>query len=136
MCFQSTYMSLPFAIYVFFSSAIMVISIILCAFFFCNKIRFSCYFSLWIHHAHYISQSKHGLDHTFLDVVDFTISRHEVINLFFLKLLLNLCMLFFNFQANNMDLVDKWYYHVVLVFNCIHHAIENYRRFLLLFMRC
>jgi hypothetical protein len=52
-----------------------------------------------LHHAHYINQSKYGLDHTFLSVVDFNISglevvnllnvsRLEIVNLLFLKLFL------------------------------------------------
>jgi hypothetical protein len=52
-----------------------------------------------LHHAHYLSQSKYGLDHTFLNVVDFNIfglevvdllnvSRLEIVNLLFLKLFL------------------------------------------------
>lgn len=40
-----------------------------------------------------------------------------------------LCMSFFNFQVSNMDLVDRWYHHVVLAFSCIHHAIESYKQF-------
>jgi hypothetical protein len=52
-----------------------------------------------LHHAHYLSQSKYALDHTFLNVVDFNIfglevanllnvSRLEIVNLLFLKLFL------------------------------------------------
>jgi len=103
MCSPSTSMFLPFAIFVFMSSIIMVISIIFCVFAFYNKVRASCWFALWVHHAHYLNQSKYGLDHTFVYIVDFNIfglevvDLHsvwlEIVDLFFLKLLLSLCML-------------------------------------------
>jgi hypothetical protein len=41
-----------------------------------------------LHHAHYLSQSKYGLDHTFLNVVDFNISGLEIVNLLFIKKIL------------------------------------------------
>jgi hypothetical protein len=97
-------MFLPSIVFMFISSIIMVTLIISCVFVFYNIIRTSWWFALWIHHAHYLNQSKYGLDHTFLDLVDFNIFgleiiglfiffRLEVVDLLFLKFLLSLCTL-------------------------------------------
>jgi hypothetical protein len=75
----------------------------------------------------------------FLDVIDFNISRLEVIDLlnvsrleivhlFFLKLFLSLTMSIFHFQVGSMDLIDRWYQHFVPLFSCIHHVVESYRQ--------
>ncbi len=133
-------MFLPSIVFMFISSTIMVTLIIFCVFVFCNRIKTSWQFSFWIHRAQYLNQSKYGLDHTFLDVVNLNIfglevisllifSRLEVINLLFLKLLLSLCTSLLNFQAGSMDLVDGWYQHLIHLLGCVHHVVESYKWF-------
>jgi hypothetical protein len=69
-------------VFMFISPTIMVTLIIFRVFVFCNKIKTNWWFTLWIHHAHYLNQFKYGLEHTFLDVVDFNIFGLEIISLF------------------------------------------------------
>ncbi len=74
-------MFLPFIVFMFISPTIMVTSIIFCVFVFYNKIKTSRRFTLWIHHTYYLNQFKYGLDHIFLNVIDFNIFGLEVIGL-------------------------------------------------------
>jgi hypothetical protein len=117
-------MFLPSIVFMFLFFTIMVISIILYVFVFYNKFRTSCWFALYIHHAHYLNQSKYGLDHTFLDVVDFnifrleiigllTIFKLEVVDLLFLKLLYKQFSFYScvakNSSTNNRRRFDDYY---------------------------